>query len=400
MSRKRFSFAWTDFTKGSQKFLLAVLLGVLAVVSLVSDQPALRNVQSIVPSDRSARFGRALPDGMAVSLNILQKGLLNRGQLPGMLILGICWDRFAGDWVLFGEPAPSRPGLPVDALIVAFHAARAELDAPGVDIRAASTNANEGSQKVSYYGGVESSVVGRWFFDFDHWMKRKSLGEADAGFPEIPSYWEQASLEWAADSPNQRNSSMTERRNRFWLQTGEFTAIEAGDVLTFQSAPLKVCQEAQSEARRGGDSPTIRDGLAQAFADRLTANLGRLSPTLPVAQIEDFARVIAGITWLALRDAHRDLGPWLVARPASVATPRTVPTLARHAELWAEINTQAGLGRQELSLTLSGGVLIRPSLTCFRSEDNELLRLETAILAARPRRPVLTWNFNYQPTHP
>lgn len=52
---------------------------------------------------------------------------------------------------MFGEAAPNRPGLPLDALILAFHAARTELDAPGVDIRHVSTNADEAFQKVSYY---------------------------------------------------------------------------------------------------------------------------------------------------------------------------------------------------------------------------------------------------------
>jgi hypothetical protein len=66
-----------------------------------------------------------------------------------MSILGVCWDQFESDWVLFGETAPNRPGLPLDALILAFHAACAELEAPGVDIRAASTNSDEALQKVA-----------------------------------------------------------------------------------------------------------------------------------------------------------------------------------------------------------------------------------------------------------
>lgn len=281
MFQKRNSFPWPGFNGGRQRFLLAVLLGVLAVVSLVSEQRGLHTDRSPVASHHTARFHKSIRGGIAISLNSLQKDPLKAGLLPGMSILGVCLDRFGGDWVLFGEAAPDRPGLPLDALILAFHTARAELEAPGVDIRAASTNADEASQKVSYYGGVESSVVGRWFFDFDHWMKRKSLGNADAGFPEIPSYWGQLSLEWARESAKQRNSSTTERHNRFWLQTDEFTAIEDGDVLTFQSTPLKVCQEAQSGFGRSSASQADNDTLAQAFADRLTANLERLSPLCP-----------------------------------------------------------------------------------------------------------------------
>jgi hypothetical protein len=399
MFRKRLNYWWSSFSGSTQRLLLAVLLGVLAVVSLVSDQLGLHNQPSLVVSHHTSRFRKSIPAGVAISLNSLQKHAPKSGVLPGMSLMGVCWDRFGGDWVLFGETAPNRPGFPLDALILAFHATRAELDAPGVDIRAASTNTGEVLQKVSYYGGVESSVVGRWFFDFDYWMKRKSLGNDDAGFPEIPSYWEQASAEWAAETANQRDSSTTERHNRFWLQTEEFTAIEDGDVLTFQSAPLKVCQEAHSGSGGITTGPADNDPLAQAFADRLTTNLVRLSPTLPIDQIEDFARIIAGITWLAARDPHRDLGAWLSARPALVATRQSVPTLGRHAERTNEIGTPNGRTIQELSFTLSGGVLIRPRLTCFGSEDDELLRLETAILRARPLHPVLSWNFNYQSKH-
>jgi hypothetical protein len=400
MITARRNFVWTDLNRGSLRSLLSVSFGVLAVLSLVSHERTLHHNPFLITSKHTAHFRKSIAGGIALSLDSLQREPPQSGILPGMSILGVCWDQSRGDWVLFGEAAPNRPGLPLDALILAFHAVRTELDAPGVDIRAASASENEAMQQVSYYGGVESTVVGRWFFDFDYWMKRKSLGEADADFPEIPSYWEQTSLEWAKESPKQQNSSTTERHNRFWLQTDDFTAIQDGDILTFQSTPLKVRQEARSAVSRSSTSTPNNDTLAQAFADRLTTNLPRLSSTVPVAQIEDFALLIAGITWLASRDPHRNLRSWIAAKPVLISTPRAVPTLARHTERTGEIDTPSGLASAKLSLTLSGGVLIRPTLICVRPEDNELLRLETAILRARPLQPVLSWNFTYQSKQP
>ena len=111
--------------------------------------------------------------GVAVSLNSYQKMLGRDVRLPGMQLKGALCDRAADDWILFGEAADDAPGFPLDAVALAVHTLRSGLDAPGIDIRP--TASDQQRQQVSYFGGVANTVVGRWFFEFDYWMKQASL---------------------------------------------------------------------------------------------------------------------------------------------------------------------------------------------------------------------------------
>jgi hypothetical protein len=126
-------------------------------------------------------YQRAIGNRLAVSLNGLEQRREKGAVLPGMDIRGVMYDRSHNNWILFGEAAPERSGVPLDAVAVALRAIRLHLEAPGIDIRP-----QQGVQIVSYSGGLAGTVVGRWFFLFDHWMKRSAL--ADVAVPGLPVY--------------------------------------------------------------------------------------------------------------------------------------------------------------------------------------------------------------------
>ncbi len=146
-----------------------------------------------------------------------------------------------------------------------------------------------------------------------------------------------------------------------------------------------------SDTRRNRKSHGTDDRSAAQFARDLTRNLRRLTGTVPVSQIEDFAKLQAGFSWLIRSDPYRDLDPWLHARLARAATPTQVQGLARSAEVGPAI------GAHRYELRLSGGVMVKPGLKCSRSGDDALMRLRRAILSARPARRPLIWKFTIEP---
>ena len=50
MLKKRHLFQWPEFDRGSRRLLLAIFLGVLTVISLISDHLGLHTNRSLIPS--------------------------------------------------------------------------------------------------------------------------------------------------------------------------------------------------------------------------------------------------------------------------------------------------------------------------------------------------------------
>ena len=354
----------------------------------------------------TAVYHHAISNGLAISLNGLEQRREREALLPGVDIRGVMYDRSQNDWILFGEAAPERPGVPLDTVAVALRAIRLHLEAPGIDIRPqqGSAGAQQDVQTVSYFGGLARTVVGRWFFLFDHWMKRAAL--ADVAVPGRPVYWhrlveelEREVREYTLTSPTQWT-----RRSRFWLCAGDFVGIEGDDTLAFEQTPLQVLAErlptAGEEAGSATSpctSPGIDDRLAAEFAHWLTTHLDELASVLHVAEITTFARLLAGLTWLTEQDPYRDLRPWLQGPLLPHETPPTVPTLARQAERTSRRMQGGALRLLHHRLKLSGGVLVAPTLRRMRVRDDSLRLLHRAILEARPIRMAVVWRFTFKP---
>jgi hypothetical protein len=377
----------------------SVLVRVLVVLMIAGLLEAGRHATSRYGGEfcrAKASYRKAIRQGLAVSLNELERHPAGNA-LPGMSIEGVVWDRAENDWVIFGQAAPDRPGLPLDAVALALRAIHQELEAPGVDIRPASPHGEESLQTVRYFGGVDRTIVGLWFFQFDFWMKRKSLDCPDAGFPEISSYGREAVLQLEAETAGctSRDGRKQQRHNRYWLCTDNFQAIEDTDLLAFLTTPLRVRTESVPGTETSPASGRGTDALAVRFADQLTAHLKQLSPALPLSLIEDFAQLVAGFSWLATRDPYRDLQPWLDFNVAVVEAPTSVSSLLMKAARSHEIRRWDFVGEHIHEIHLSGGVVIKPRLMLFRSSDASLKRLHKTILENRPQSGVAVWSFTY-----
>lgn len=346
------------------------------------------------------------PSGVAISLNGLERGEFTERRLPGFESRGVLFDRENRDWVMFGDAAPDRPGFPIEALSVAVRAMQLHLEAPGVDIRPApdAKGRTASLQRVQFMGGTEETIVGLWFFSFDLWMKRASLGEERIPIDGIPVYWHRSvdaferDLERCTAAEPHESSSW----NRYWLCADDFVAIEDGDVLTFEQTPLLVLAEGipePSAAVRTAASPCSSRGAAnpsaEEFARGLTAHLDELADLVPVREIEDFARLMAGLLWLSEQDPYRDLRPWLEAEIARETTPEFVPTLSK--TVVREHRLPLGSTRvvHRHRLDVSGGVVVAPVLRRLRPADDALGRLRAAILAARPADTAPLWRFSF-----
>jgi hypothetical protein len=394
--------AWPGW-RGSRGKILGLLL-VLTAACLVSDGwQAARGLWCDYQRP-TAIYRRAIRNGLAVSLNALEKHYRQVGQLPGLDLQGVLLDRTRNDWILFGEPDPSRPSLPLDAIAVAVRALRNHPDPPGVDIRPSGGTADESQpvQRVSYFGGVQGTIVGKWFFQFDYWMKRVSLGQESVPLSSVPVYWHRAvqALEHEVAVCHSTGSAYCIRRNRCWLCMGDFHAIEDSNALAFQSTPLRVLAE---DVREGSEIPAdfvspsttrgISDPLAAEFAARLTEHLPEITRAVPIQQIDSFARLLAGFTWLMEMDPYRDLDPWLNAALTPTHTPGAVPTLAMQTVREHTVVVGENRGRHVHMLQLRGGVVLSPRLIRARAGDDSLAPLCRALLAARPAGDPVMWAF-------
>jgi hypothetical protein len=356
----------------------------------------------------AAVYRRAIHHGLAISLNDLEKRRERGGQLPGLDIRGVLLDTLHQDWILFGEAAPERSGLLRDAVAIALRAVRLHLEAPGIDIqpRRGAAGADEPVQEVKYFGGVDGTVVGAWFFRFDYWMKRLSLGQEPMPVAGVPVYWHRAveALEREVAACQTTELEASTRHNRYWLCAGSFPAIEDDDTLVFESTPLQVLTESLHDTSTTTAGPAVpcgsrgtSDPLAAEFAHQLTAHLARLSGVVPVAEIEDFTRLLAGLAWLADVDPYRDLHPWLRAPVTHVDTPDTVSTLTMQAMREHTVAHRRGFVVHQHRIELSGGVLVAPSLIRARASDDALRRLRRAVLTARPADAPGVWRFTFSP---
>lgn len=384
--------------------ILALLLALLAVGLL---HEGWRLGRDLWHAARRARvvYKLGIRNGIALSLNEYQKKLGRGVRLPGLDFKGALYDRSNDDWVLFGEAGPLRPGLPLDAVAIAMRVSRTALEAPGIDIQPRGADRRGPVQQVRYFGGVENTVVGAWFFQFDYWMKRASLDREPKPVPGLPVYWRRAVAELERDVASCASSGRQEssRGNRYWLCAGEFRAVEDGDALVFQSAPLRVLAEKLEKANwaPGAESPCVSRGtddpLAAEFANWLTMHLAEVASLAPAAEIEDFAHVMASLAWLAEQDPQRELKPWLKASLSPAETPASVPTLAMETERSHPIPA-AGMGAiHRHRLEISGGVLVSPTLSRVAAAGDSIGALAREILRVRPHTSVAEWSFSYSP---
>lgn len=355
-----------------------------------------------------AVFSFNISDGVAISLNSLQGDREKMGgRLPGLKLRGVLFDRKKNDWVLFGDAAPERPGLPADALAIALRAVHTHLDAPGIDIRprANEEGGHSAVQQIEYTGGVAGSVTGHWFYSFDYWMKRVSLAQEAVPLPDVPVYWQRAitELEREVAECTASTQSQASRHNRWWLCAGGFKATEGDDTLTFEATPLQVLAEGVSPTDKAvADRPSspcatrgTNDPLAAEYAKWLTEHLDEVSRFVPVVEIEEFSKLLAGFAWLAEMDPYRDLSPWLNKLIVPIETPDTVPTIALQAER-EHIVTRGDIRYRHIhQIQMSGGVLVVPTLARTQVTDDSLLRLQHAVLDARPPSNPPNWQFTF-----
>jgi len=338
----------------------------------------------------------AVDCGLAVSLNALERQGATGGRLPPMNIRGVVFDWQNRDWIIWGDNASAREGLPFDALCLAVRAATTELEFPGVDIRPAdkSQTGDLPSQKVTYFGGVESTVVGQWFFRFDYWMKSAALGHAPIPVVGISPYWERVAHDANVQAWSSSEKSRLLNRCRFWLKNGEFVGIEDESVMVFKDTPLQVCAERlDNVSLASGNGDTVEDG----FARDLTANLRQMEIAAPVREIEEFAKLLAGVAWLAKVDPYRKLSYWQATPVQPVVTEERVTTLRKEARLPLLADADSG-SRRLFALELSGGVTITPAMVLRKAADHTLRNLGEAILRARPTREAVSWSFSFYPT--
>jgi len=374
--------------------VLPLLLGLLAIgLFMDSFRGAARICGEF--SRPKEPWKEAVEHGLAVSMNALERENGEVGNLPLMDIRGAVFDWRNRDWIIWGDKSTNiSKGLPLDALRLSIRAATQELEPPGVDIRPSKGSASETSeQRVTYFGGVESTVVGQWFFDFDYWMKSAALGQSAIPAQGILSYSERLERETDVVFSEYLGQSEPLSRCRFWLKNGTFVAVEDDSALVFKSTPMLVCAE-----RMDNPGPAqVKGGVAEIrFAEDLTTNLHRLQAVAPVLEIEEFAKLLSAVSWLVKIDPYRDLSAWRNSATKPVDTKSHVATLRKNLRI--PLPDQADGVRKVCAVELSGGVEIGSRTDFRKAADTTLRELGDAILLARPSQKEPVWSFSFFPS--
>jgi hypothetical protein len=310
------------------------------------------------------------------------------------------------DWVLYGEAREGGEGVPLDAVAIALRSIRSGQEPPGIDIRpeaGEAGTADSGRQKVTYYGDVERTIVGAWFFGFDYWMKRASMVRVRVPISRLIPYWDRAVQELQREVASCRSEGTRRivRHNRYWLCPDEFEGLEDGRVLALNATGLRVLTEKIDDGRSPGatDPCTSRgsdDPLAVEFAAALTASLGELDRDLPVSQIANFAKLRALFEWLRQVHPRAAARFWVDEyRTSSARTQRFVDTEVVEERRSHPVLGSRGPAIHEHHFRLSGGVVVPVRMKLFGDAGGSLEGLYQSILAARPDPSSRLWTFSF-----
>jgi len=192
--------------------------------------------------------------------------------------------------------------------------------------------------------------------------------------------------------------------NRFWFLSGTTSYLEDSNTAVLARADVILRTEAEQVSGRGISGSGRTDPLAEHFAcafSRIYPQLTTADSRYPVyAELESLFRWVAIARVLAGGGAFEAAGyrpDFLIDDFAAphVAVPRTVKGLA-HVSKWDHEETDGNI-RSEVSLRLPscGGVAVgleRSEMAALPDTDQQLPRINAAVISSRPARPASWWS--------
>jgi hypothetical protein len=287
--------------------------------------------------------------------------------------LGLVYDPDAQDLVIFGQVGNGDPIL-LDDLVVMMRTVIELGTWPLCSIDQTPETAFTGMQTVRFEG-IESTSLGTDCFLADTILKSLALGDITAEDLDIPSYFDML-LEGIQEDGYRASIS-----SRLWGYPMQPSLIMREN--TFAIRDLQIGVQAEAVHDPTSQMPTLRDEIAEDFAQQLTQNYDLLSSAYPelgrMAVMFRLAALAHGMR--SLHDSP-DLRYWLDEYDVPVVMTATEYPALRRAET-------LDVGEETLTVQVEGGIGMDDGT--LRLEDGDLSVLREAVLRSRPDQGTLTW---------
>jgi len=298
-------------------------------------------------------------------------------------IHGLVHDRQKRDLILVGKYDPDRQPLTLDDFAVALRARFIYGKWPLLSIDPIEQTEATAMQTVRTEGGIEDTQFGADLFDADYRLKRIGMGLLPAAVPGLNTYWD-----LGEKRVKQRPEVSYKIGSRFWFYPVLPNVSVREDVVAVQGLKVGVFTEALSaeiDGKKIEDLSTFQNAAGDRFATEVTENFDRLAKVHPsFSRVRGLDELVALAHALEQMEERPDLTFWLKDYPVkSVTTPKMVKVLKR-LEQWPVAGGYQGH-------EVSGGVQLMA--IALRLKAGDVTALKEAVLTARPKPDVLSWNF-------
>jgi|GEM_PF-3336750 len=308
------------------------------------------------------------------------------------------------DLIVIGERDSTLPAMQLDDVVMAIHTKDkvSSGENPGVSIEPPKLDRYSPTQKVVYYGGIDSTHYGTVCYEADLLLKHLSLGFELTGIEGFTSEWD---LALDNDKAGRRIDPWGRSVGRSWFfpllvrirQNNKCAAITAMtmQVRTDQDEELEIPEkyldlDEEALAEILHNTPEAVSVIyARLFTQRFDAIVTRFPVLIQLQNLLGLSGLIASIT---KEGTIKDIDFWLKEYAVkNVGNPTKVPTLSR------SVN---GLG---YSSSISGGVrgfyVVEDAWTdAVLSRKPQYLR--QAALLSRPSAKAVSWIIPYKLGNP
>jgi hypothetical protein len=283
-----------------------------------------------------------------------------------------------GELMVIGPAATAGDGFRPDDWYVVFRAI-AGTEAPGVTI---DPGPNPNVMQVRYFGGIESSELGRTFFEADRTLKLMSTGFDNytcALWPDrpriVPTELDLISKEEANGSESRDRS---EGWHRFWFEPSGSPIETEGFAMRIPKNRLIVKDEAVPP---GSPSPKS----AREFAAAMTKDFLALTGKIPAfRELQRDAALVALAKWIRDKRVPVD-DDWIRSAPHSTSAPGTTPSITVVRAMITD--------RAYLSFGIHGGVDFQRD-NRYGATSTQMRRLGSAADTSRPSTSS-SWAFRF-----
>ena len=306
-----------------------------------------------------------------VSLDMASQFLANMTDVTGAY-----FDQTTNRIVFVGRTNTQTPQYNKDDMAVAIRALVFNNTLPQVNIGAPVN----GNAPVTFFGGIENTVLGQKLFNADYQLKTYLNGTYPSGqvvASSVPGY-----VDMITRYMHNNPATGVSNASRFWIspQTLTLKRDNSSNSFVFDQSLMQV-----STAPVQTNDPAFNTSATQ-FSQFMTANYDAFAnESTSWMQVKELAKFVGIVKWLKDNGITTDYGWAKTYTPQVAQTPTSTPA-------WSHTVTY-----NNVTGTITGGVVYDTPNT-YLADDGSAASLKTASQSANVNPETPTWNFTQNAT--